>query len=87
MNICDIFGGKGVINTNNSIDFERKSKRMLAKAATYLKCLDYFKNKLQPTVKNYLNVPSKKSNSTSSWTNNNCESLNHIMKLDANWKV
>ena len=21
------------------------------------------------------------------WTNNNCESLNHIMKLDANWKV
>ena len=21
------------------------------------------------------------------WTNNNCESLNHIMKLDADWKV
>ena len=33
MNICDsIFGEKGVINANDSIDFERKSKRVLVKA-------------------------------------------------------
>ena len=91
MNICDsIFGwggGGGMINANDSIDFKRTSKRVLVNEATYPKFLDYFKNKLQPSVKNYLNAPSKKYNSTSNWTNNNYESLNHIMKLDANWKV
>ena len=85
MNICDsIFGEQGVINANDSIDFERKSKRVLVKAATYPKFLDYFNNKLQPSVKNYVHAPTKRTNSTSNWINNNCENL---YQLDANWKV
>ena len=65
----------------------RESQNVLVKAATYPKLLDYFNNKLQPSVKNYVHAPTKRSNSTSDWTSTNCESLNHIMKLDANWKV
>ena len=79
-------GGGGMINANDSIDFERKSKRVLVKAATYPKFLDCFKNKFQPSVKIYLNASSRKSNSTSKGTNNNCKRSNHIMKLHANWK-
>ena len=43
----------------------------------------YFQKKLKPTVSD----PARRSESTTTWTNNNCESLNHIMKLDADWKV
>ena len=46
--------------------------------------VNYFKNKLQPSMSM---VPTRKSNVSTNWTDNNCESLNHILKLDVNWKV
>ena len=76
-----------MVNANDSLDFDRKAKDVIVKAANYPKFSAYFKNKLQPSVKNYVNTPSKNSITISNWTNNNCESLNHIMKLDANWKI
>ena len=85
--ICDaIFGDKGAINTDDSIDFETKSRKVIEEAYVYPKLVNYFKNKLQPPIKN-VNAPTRKFNVATNWTNSNCESLNHIMKLDANWKV
>ena len=60
-------------------------QKVIEKAYVYLKFVNYFKNRLQPSIKN--NAPTRKFNVTANWTNNNCESLNHITKLDANWKV
>ena len=46
---------------------------------------NFFQKKYKPTVEAYVNLPSRNSISVTNWTNNNC--VNHIMKLDANWKV
>ena len=49
--ICDaIVGDKGAINADDSIDFERKSRKVLEKAYVYPKFVNYFKNKLQPSM-------------------------------------
>ena len=63
------------------------SKDVLVQVAKYPKFSNYFQKKLKPTVEAGVNLPSRNSISVTNWTNNNCESLNHIMKLDANWKV
>ena len=82
-----IFGENGIVNANDSFDFDVKSKHVLKQVEKFQKFSDYFRKKLKPTVEAYVNDPSRKSKSMTNWTNNNCESLNHIMKLDANWKV
>ncbi len=45
------------------------------------------KKRVSPALKNYVVDPAIKSDLIPNWTNNNCESLNHIMKLDAKWKT
>ena len=82
-----IFGENGIVNANDSVDFDAKSKNVLKQVAQYKKFTNYFREKLKPTVEAYVNNPSRNCKSMTNWTNNNCESLNHIMKLDANWKV
>ena len=84
--ICDaIFGDKGAINADDSIDFERKSRKVLEKACV---CVSEICELFQEQVTTlHANAPTRKSNVSTNWTNNNCESLNHILKLDANWKV
>ena len=57
--ICDaIFGDKGAINADASIDFETKSRKVIEEAYVYPKFVNYFKNKLQPSIKN--NAPTRK---------------------------
>ena len=82
-----IFGEKGKVNANKSFDFDRNVKNVVVKAANYPMFSEYFKNKLQPSIKTYVNAPSRKAITINNWTNNNCESLNYIMEIDANWKV
>ena len=49
--ICDaIFGDKGAINADDSIDFETKSRKVIEEAYVYPKFVNYFKNKLQPSM-------------------------------------
>ena len=84
--ICDaIFGDKGAINADDSIDFERKSRKVLEKVCV---CVSEICELFQEQVTTlHVNAPTRKSNVSTNWTNNKCESLNHILKLDANWKV
>ena len=50
--ICDaIFGDKGAINADDSIDFETKSRKVIEEAYVYPKFVNYFKNKLQPSIR------------------------------------
>ena len=76
-----------MVNANNSFDFDRKVEVVVVKAANFPKFSEYFKNKLQPSINTYVKAPSRNAITINNWTNNNCESFNHIMKLDANWKV
>ena len=81
-----IFLGGGEVWSMLTILFILKESQNVCWWRRYPKFLDCFKNKFQPSVKIYHNASSRKYNSTSNWTNNNCKSSNHIMKLDANWK-
>ena len=79
-------GDDGLVNADDSIEFDKRSKQILVQPSKYPKFSTYFTNKLRPCVEAYVNRPSRESG-ISKWTNNNAESLNHIMKLDADWKV
>ena len=45
----------------------------------------YLRNKLIQLITKYVYLPRQK-NPTVNWTNNNAESVNHILKLDLDWK-
>ena len=46
----------------------------------------YLSDKVIPTIKEYIYVVRKSDNKVPlHWKNNNCESLNHILKLNQNW--
>ena len=50
------------------------------------KFLPYFNDKLVPTLTNYIMQPYKKKRIGYGWTNNNCESANHMLKAATHWK-
>ena len=82
-----IFGEDGIVNADDTAEFDARSKKNLKDIVKYPKFATYFQKKLKPTVENFVSDPARRSKSTTTWTNNNCESLNHIIKLDADWKV
>ena len=52
----------------------------------YPEFLKYFQLHLQQHLRDYVNVPSKcQLNHDRLWTNNNCESINHVFKRAINW--
>ena len=81
-----IFGDDGMSAADNSTLFDKRSSAVLKEAKSFPKFLSYFRNKINPVLKSYVVEPAIRNNLKSNWTNNNCESLNHIMKLDAKWK-
>ena len=84
-----IFAKDGLVNCKDQVHFELTclslSNIFLETAPNFLK---YFKNSLVQRVWDYVFNPRT---STSwiplNWTNNNCESLNNILKLSTNWKI
>jgi hypothetical protein len=47
----------------------------------------YFTNKVIPTIKEYVyNARKSESRIPLQWKNNSCESINHILKLNQDWK-
>ena len=62
--------------------FDDKVPQLLQLAKNYPKFGTYFMKHVRPALKNYVFGPSNENN-VRKWTNNNCESLNHILKLEA----
>ena len=71
-----IFGDNGLVNADDSIDFDKRSKKILVQSSKYPKFPKYFSSKLRPCVEAYVNGPSRGSG-ISKWTNDNAES--HIL--------
>ena len=80
------FGEEGITNAATSMQFDRANANILRKSAKYPTFLTYFNSKLMPCVRDYVNTPSRNNILRKNWSNNNCESINNIIKLDANWK-
>ena len=87
--IQDIFGNNGLLNTKDAHSFEAAAvcldTEYLGQVPKFSK---YFANKLLPQLRDKVHRPRlEKQWIPLKWTNNNCESMNHIIKLSANWKA
>ena len=67
--------------------FDKRSASVMKDASNYPTFASYFLKRIKPALKNYVHHATQLRDVEPNWTNNNCESLNHIMKLDAKWKA
>lgn len=83
-----LFGTLGIVNADDTIDFETKSVELKDKLAEYPQFKTYFEKRLKERINSFVNVPRRhnKEMSEKLWTNNNAESINHVFKLAVNWK-
>ncbi|XP_053376475.1 uncharacterized protein LOC128547528 [Mercenaria mercenaria] len=82
-----IFGDGGILDSDDSICFEEKCDRLerhcLEKSQNFVR---YFQDRLRPQLKTKVSDPSLNDKIDSHWTNNNCESMNHVLKQAIDWK-
>ena len=52
-----------------------------------MKFLEYFTNRLKPLLRDFVNRPDRQDLVDDNWTNNNCESINHVLKQSVDWKT
>ncbi|CAG2210310.1 unnamed protein product [Mytilus edulis] len=82
--IDNIFGSNGLVTTDDSVEFDLKSNEIAEK---YPQFATYFKANLKYRLFDHVSVPMKQlKNQDRLWTNNNCESINHVFKKSINWK-
>ena len=82
-----IFGENSLINADNAICYQVMSEqreRDLTLIST--KFLKYFTDRLQPAIRTKANQPERYDLIDDNWTNNNCESINHVLKQLMDWK-
>ena len=84
--VATIFGKDGLLHTKDSFAFDFKVLELTNK---FLDIAPQFKNyfeKLLPRLRDNVFEPSQKNKwIPMNWTNNNCESINNIIKLSTNW--
>jgi len=83
-----IFGCNGLLHKEDDYEFDKTAMELTDKFTTdAAEFVPYFKN-LIPRLKHYVFEPSKQNDWIPlNWTNNNCESLNNIIKVSTNWKL
>ncbi|XP_060563165.1 uncharacterized protein LOC132722661 [Ruditapes philippinarum] len=87
-----IYGDDGLtftedINTYNyRLDRLKETIQSLDSNAGGKTFLPYFNDKLVPVLKTFVIDPSNKGKLKRGWTNNKCESANHLLKSAAQWK-
>ena len=82
-----LFGTEGIVNADDTIDFETKSVELKNKVQDHPQFINYFNHQLKDRLDSFVNVPSRNYNEMSDklWTNNNAESINHVFKVAVNW--
>ena len=82
-----IFGEQGILNSADTFQFEERCSQLLTNTNTP-GLNNYFERTLNPKLElNYKNLGREGLNAENRLTNNNVESINKIMKLEANWKA
>ena len=78
-----IFGEHGILNAANTFQFEERCTQLLTKA-DITDFSNYFQKTLKPKLElNYRNLGREGFSAAHRWTNNNAESINNILKIDA----
>jgi len=84
----DIFGDEGLINADDIVCFEAKCSEIEERAkALSSKFHRYFDTKLKQNLTNQWNEGVQRGHFDKGWTNNNSESLNHVLKRAINWQL
>ena len=82
-----IFGTNGISDADDTICFQSKcddfEEYCSEKSDKFLK---YFQDRLRNDIRDKLNLPVRQNKITSDWTNNNAESMIHILKQTTDWK-
>jgi hypothetical protein len=83
--VNDVFGPDGLTNQNTSVDFDSRAIEIERK---YKETVGpYLSEKLVPSIKEHIHVIQKSDDRLPlNWKNNHCEAMNHIFKLNLNWK-
>ena len=85
--ISDIFGDNGLVNADDSICFDEKSSEIEKKTKDLsTKFNKYYLQKMKNILKEKVNKPITAGFVSKTWTNNNSESLNHVLKQAIDWK-
>jgi hypothetical protein len=88
-NVNDLlFGETGTACADDSISYEARLESL--QEFISVNCplaADYLLNKVVPLIDDYVREPNMFLNTASLWTNNSCESANHILKLATDWKI
>ena len=82
-----IYGKDGILNTDDTICFEEKCSELGEHCSQVSsKFVKYFTGRLKTLLKQKVNDPVRQDMVTQNWTNNNCESLNHVLKQAIDWR-
>lgn len=82
-----IFGVDGIINANDTICFEEKCEEVETLSQSVSPpFLRYFQKRVKESLDKKRKEPELVSQADKQWTNNNYESLNHVLKQNIEWK-
>jgi len=87
--VSDIFGKNGLLQQNDSYSYDERvlilRNVLTEKVPTFVGYFDGLVDRL----KRYVFLPAKRHEAALplNWTNNNCESINNIVKLSTGWKI
>ena len=80
----DVFGPFGLAEADTTVDFTEKANEIEYKHKEKLGI--YLTEKVIPCLQKYVcSIRNNDEKVPLNWKNNNCESLNHILKLNQNW--
>lgn len=88
--IAKIFGEQGLSRAADAISFEIRQSQVEETIRTIAPdFLTYFSGYVVPLLRMNLDTKEKTGlpNSDQPWTNNNCESINHVLKQATEWKT
>lgn len=83
----NIFGHDGIVSADDTVCFEERCDEFAQQySSTSGPFLEYFRKQLKANLQTKVNEPSRKAPLCQKWMNNNCESINHLLKQTVNWK-
>ena len=83
-----LFGTDGLVNATDDATFDNISDDITDICTNFSsKFVQYFSKRLRPNLKSKVNLPMREGIVSSNWTNNNSESINHVLKQTVNWET
>lgn len=82
-----IFGDGGIIDADDDICFDEKCDNLVDLIdGLSTRFTTYFNTRLRPILQKKMNEPRNTKGLDRRWTNNNWESMNHVLKQTIDWK-